>query len=82
MEMLNLKSCIVKELLKILFKRVAWMNQAESKIQKVIEKKGDKFYVKWKSYGNSFNRLIRKIEITKNKVEIDLLNYATKADLK
>lgn len=58
------------------------MNQAESKIQKVIEKKGDKFYAKWKSYGNSFNRLIRKIEITKNKVEIDLLNYATKADLK
>ena len=36
------------------------MNQAESKIQKVIEKKGDKLYVKWKSYGNSFNRLIRK----------------------
>ena len=27
-------------------------------IEKVIKKKGDKFYVKWKGYDNSFNSWI------------------------
>ena len=35
-------------------------NQEESKIEKVIEKKGDKSYVKWKGYDNSFNICIDK----------------------
>ena len=30
-------------------------NQKEFRIEKVIKKKGDKLYVKWKSYDNSFN---------------------------
>ena len=30
-------------------------NQQESRIQKVIKKKGDKLYVKWKGYDSSFN---------------------------
>ena len=30
-------------------------NQKESRIEKLIERKGDKLYVKWKGYNNSFN---------------------------
>ena len=29
-------------------------------MEKVIKRKGDKFYVKWKGYDNLFNRLIKK----------------------
>ena len=36
-------------------------NQKEFRIEKVIKRKGDKLYVKWKGYNNSFNRLIKKI---------------------
>ena len=35
-------------------------NQEEFRIQKVIKKKGDKLYVKWKGYDNSFNSWIDK----------------------
>ena len=35
-------------------------NQEEFKIEKVIKKKGDKIYVKWKGYDNSFNSWIDK----------------------
>ena len=31
-------------------------NQEEFRIEKVIKRKGDKIYVKWKGYDNSFNR--------------------------
>ena len=37
--------------------------QKEFRIKKVIKKKGDKLYVKWKGYGNSFNSWINKKEI-------------------
>ena len=30
-------------------------NQKEFRIEKVIKRKGDKLYVKWKGYNNSFN---------------------------
>ena len=30
-------------------------NQKEFRIEKVIKRKGDKLYVKWKGYDNSFN---------------------------
>ena len=30
-------------------------NQKEFRIEKVIKKKGNKFYVKWKGYDNPFN---------------------------
>ena len=30
-------------------------NQQELRIEKVLTRKGDKLYVKWKSYNNSFN---------------------------
>ena len=35
-------------------------NQKEFRIEKVIKRKGDKLYVKWKSYDNSFNSWIDK----------------------
>ena len=35
-------------------------NQEEFGIEKVIKRKGDKIYVKWKGYNNSFNSWIDK----------------------
>ena len=35
-------------------------NQKELRIEKVIKSKGDKLYVKWKDYDNSFNNWIDK----------------------
>ena len=37
-------------------------NQTEIGIEKVIKKKGDKLYVKWNNYDNSFNSLIDKMK--------------------
>ena len=33
-------------------------NQKEFRFEKVIKRKGDKLYVKWKGYNNSFNSWI------------------------
>ena len=38
-------------------------NQQKIRIEKVIKKKGDKLYVKWKGYDNSFNSWIDKKDI-------------------
>ena len=38
-------------------------DQKEFKIEKVIWRKGDKLYVKWKGYDNSFNSWIEKKDI-------------------
>ena len=38
-------------------------NQKEFRIEKVLKRKGDKFYVKWKGYDNSFNSWIDKKDI-------------------
>ena len=38
-------------------------NQKEFRIEKVLKKKGDKLYVKWKGYNNSFNSWIDKKDI-------------------
>ena len=35
-------------------------NQQEFRIEKLIKKKGDKLYVKWKGYDSSFNSWIDK----------------------
>ena len=71
-------------------------SQKEFRVEKVIKRKGDKLYVKWKDYDSSFNSWIDKkdkVQMSKFfrkpkslggrvKVELDLSNYATKADLK
>ena len=38
-------------------------NPQEIRIERVIKKKGDKLYVKWKGYDNSFNSWIDKKDI-------------------
>ena len=40
-------------------------NQEEFRIEKVIKKKGNKLYVKWKGYDNSFNSWIEKKDLVK-----------------
>ena len=35
-------------------------NQEKFRIEKIIKRKGDKLYVKWKGYDNSFNSCIKK----------------------
>ena len=40
-------------------------NQEEFRIEKVIKRKGDKMYVKWKRYANSFNSWIDKKDLIK-----------------
>ena len=38
-------------------------NQKKFRIENVIKRKGDKFYVKWKGYNNLFNSWIYKKDI-------------------
>ena len=69
----------------------------EFRTEKLIEKKGDKLHVKWKSFDNSFNSHIDKKDSIKMrqyipkpyesysgnvKAKLDLFNYATKVNLK
>ena len=41
-------------------KELQRIDQQEFRIEKVIEKKGNKLYVKWKGYDNSFSSWIDK----------------------
>ena len=38
-------------------------NQKQFRIEKVLKRKGDKLYVKWKGYNNSFNSWINKKDL-------------------
>ena len=71
-------------------------NQKEFRIEKVIKKKGNKLYVKWEGYSNSFHVWIDKKDIVSIseyfpkpkplganvKFKLNLFNYATETDLK
>ena len=46
-------------------KKLQKTNQKEFKIEKVIKRKGNKLYVKWKGYNNSFNSWINKKDLIK-----------------
>ena len=52
---------MVKNLLEYFTKRIA-KNQIKKEfgVKKVLKRKGDKLYVKWKSYDNSFDSWINK----------------------
>ena len=79
-------------------KELQKINQEKFRIEKVLKRKGDKFYVKWKGYDNSFNSRIDKkkphMEMSQYfpkpfrsfggniNVKVDLSNYVTKTDLK
>ena len=47
-------------------KKLQKTNQEEFRIEKAIKRKGDKIYVKWKGYDNSFNSWIDKNDIIKS----------------
>ena len=51
------------KLLKLYKKELQKTNQNEFRVEKVIKRKGDKLYAKWKSYNNSFNSCIDKKDI-------------------
>ena len=44
-------------------KKLQKTNQKEFRIEKVIKRKEDKLYVKWKDYDNSFNSWIDKKDL-------------------
>ena len=44
-------------------KELQKVKQEIFRIEKVIKKKGDKLYVKWKGYNNSFNSCIDKKDV-------------------
>ena len=50
-------------------------NQEEFRIEKVIKKKGNKLYVKWKEYDNSFNSCIDKKRLSINESIFSKLIY-------
>ena len=44
------------------------INQKDFRVEKVIKRKGDKLYVKWKGYDNSFNSWIDKKEESESSI--------------
>ena len=44
-------------------KELQKINQKEFRIEKILKRKDDKLYVKWKGYDNSFNSWINKKDI-------------------
>ena len=51
---------MVKKLLGSFRKKNFKKSQREFRVEKVINRKGDKIYIKWKSYDNSFSSWIDK----------------------
>ena len=51
---------IMKKFLERFLKRMENANQKEFRVKKVIKRKSDKLYVKWKCYNNLFNSWIDK----------------------
>ena len=49
--------------MKILWKKIVKRNQTDIRVVKLIKRKCDKLYVKWKGYDNSFNSWIDKKDI-------------------
>ena len=49
-----------KKLLELFTKKNCKKNQKRLRIKKVIKREGDKLYVKWKGYNDSFNNSIDK----------------------
>ena len=50
----------VKKLLEDFTKELQKINQEQFRVEKIIKRKGDKLYVKWKGYNNLFNSQIGK----------------------
>ena len=55
---------MVKKLLEVFMKKnCKKASQKEFRTEKVLKRKGDKLYVKWKGYDNSFNSWINKKDL-------------------
>ena len=55
---------IVKQIAGSFYKKeLQKISQEKFRIEKVLKRKGDKLYVKWKGYDNSFNSWIDKQEL-------------------
>ena len=52
-----------KKLLKLFIKKIAKNKSKSFRTETVIKKNGEKLYVKWKGYNNSFNSWIDKKDI-------------------
>ena len=56
---------MVKELLEVFMKKNCKKSSQEKfKIEEFIKRKGDKLYVKWKGYDNSFKNWTDKIDVS------------------
>ena len=56
LEFQNIKTFFLKDILQIGYeKELQKTSQKEFRIKKVLKRKGDKLYVKWNGYNNSFN---------------------------
>ena len=56
---------MAKKLLEVFMKK---NYKKEFRIEKVLKRKGDKLYVKWKGYNNSFNSWINKKDLVSSNV--------------
>ena len=55
---------MVNQLLEVFYeKQLQKTSQKKIKIEKVLKRTGDKLYVKWKGYDNSFNSWIDKKDL-------------------
>ena len=85
--MISIANKLLEHFIKKNYKKI---DDQEFRIEKVIKKKGNKLYVKWKGYDTSFTSWIDKKDFPKPyepfggdiNVKVDLSNYATKTDLK
>ena len=56
---------MVKKLLVVFMKKELQRTNKKNRIEKVIKRKGNKLYVKWNGYNNSFNSWIDKKDVVK-----------------
>ena len=55
---LVISDCMGKEIVGTFYKKeLQKVNQKEFKVEKIIKRKGDKIYVKWKGYNSFYQKL-------------------------
>ena len=55
---LVISDCMGKEIVGTFYKKeLQKVNQKEFKVEKIIKRKGEKIYVKWKGYNSFFQKL-------------------------
>ena len=59
-------------------KELQKVSQEKFRIEKVIKQKGDKIYMKWKGYDNSFNIWINEKDLESNSHYVKLIKYSPK----